>query len=221
MFRTLAFLSAALFAAVSDAVEVDSIDGFYLESRTCQVYTGPCFANAEFGLTGNDAIMAWHIESGRHIGTDLAGLSVVVVVHADRTLASAGIGDAGHVKSVIFVNDKADAAQRQALVDFAKSQIGKAGLAVMRVESMPIHMSLDRATLEGRLEAGRVVKMVTRKARPGDCICSNEVAYYPPLASVTNFVPGVAKEAEFSGRGLGTQWSMPDSRSSYMGLFSF
>ena len=119
------------------------------------------------------------------------------------------------------MNDKADAAQREALVDFAKSQIGKAGLAVVRVESMPIHMSLDRSTLEGRLEAGRAVKMVTRKARPGDCICSNEVAYYPPLASVTNFVPGVAREAEFSGRGLGTQWSMPDSRSSYMGLFSF
>jgi enamine deaminase RidA (YjgF/YER057c/UK114 family) len=221
MLRTLTSFLAASVASALSAAGTGSIEGFYLESRTCQVYTGPCFANAEFGLTGNDAIMAWHIEQGVHAGVDLSNRSVVVVLHADRTLASAGIADAKVVRSVIFVDDQADAGQREALIDFAKAQTGKAGLAVARVEPLPIQMTLDRFTLEGRLQAGNVVKMATRKAKPGDCICSNEVAYYPPLANVTNFVPGVAKEAAFSGRGLGTQWSVPDSRSVYMGLFSF
>jgi hypothetical protein len=206
---------------VASVVQAESISGFYMESRTCQVYTGPCFANAEFGLTGNDAIMAWHIEEGSQANVNVAGLSVVVVVHTNETLASAGIEGVKEVKSVVFVDERADALQRVALVDFAKSQIGKAAKSIARVESSPITMSLERGTLEGRLDAGKFVKMVTRRARPGDCICSNEVAYYPPLASLTNFAPGVATEAQFAGRGLGTQWSFPESRSSYMGLFAF
>lgn len=226
MLRTLFLMHACAFvfslsAAVAQAEKTDKIEGFYLESRTCQVYTGPCFANSEFGLTGNDAIMAWHIQKGSHAESDLTGLSVVVVLHAGETLASGGLDAATQLKSVVFVDDKATESQRVALLDFAKRQAGKAGHAVVRVESLPIKMSFDDLSLEGRLEAGNVVKMATRKARDGDCICSNEVAYYPPLASVKFFAPGVAKEAEFSGRGLGTQWSMPNSRSSYMGLFTF
>lgn len=222
MLRTFAFLGVVFAAAVSPAIADDvAVKGFYLESRTCQVYTGPCFANAEFGLTGKDAIMAWKVDEGVRDGVSLAGLSVVAVIHASDTLASAGIGDAKEVKSVLLVDDKADPAQHAALVAFAREQTGKAGQSVVRVQSMPIHMALDRATLEGRLEAGKVVKMATRKARPGDCICMNEVAYYPPLASVESCVPAVSKEAEFSGRGLGTQWSVPDSRGAYMGLFEF
>jgi hypothetical protein len=65
------------------------------------------------------------------------------------------------------------------------------------------------------------VKLSTRKAKPGDCICSNELAFYPPLAKVDRFVPGVSLEAEYKGRGLGTSWSTPDSRSSYMGEFVY
>jgi len=222
MLRTVSFLWATFFAGVvASAADGETLRGFYLESRTCQVYTGPCFANAEFGLTGNDAIMAWHIEEGNFAGSDLGGMSVVVVLHADRTLAAAGIDDAREVKSIVYVDEKADDVRRAALVEFAKHQTGKAGRAVVRVESLPITMSLDTSTLEGRLQAGQAVTMVTRKARSGDCICSNEVAYYPPLANVTNFVPGVAREAQFSGRGLGTNWSIPESRSIYMGLFAF
>jgi hypothetical protein len=47
------------------------------------------------------------------------------------------------------------------------------------------------------------------------------MAFYPPLVKLTNFAPGVTVEGEFSGRGLGTNWSTPDSRSSYMGVFDY
>ena len=40
---------------VSAASAADDISGIYLETRTCQVYTGPCFANAETALAGKDA----------------------------------------------------------------------------------------------------------------------------------------------------------------------
>jgi hypothetical protein len=192
-----------------------------LETRTCQVYTGPCFANGEVGLAGKDAIMAWSIQRGQHQGVDLTGLNVVVVLNSSDTLGFGGINDAKRLKSVIVVDEQAKGRQREALIDFAREHAGRAGGAVVRVDVAPIEMSLDVAELKGKLAAGKNVKLVTRKANPGDCICSNESAYYPPLAAVENFVPGVTLEGEFTGRGLGSRWSTPDSRSAYMATFAY
>jgi len=205
---------------VQNICQAGDLRGTYLETRTCQVYTGPCFANSEIALTGKDAIMAWSIESGHHAGVDVSGLNVVLVLTADATLGFKGVNDARDVRSVVLVDTRANAAQRDALVGFARQQAGKAGETVVRVESTPIKMSLDVQTLTGSLVAGKEVKLVTRKAVPTDCICTNEVAYYPPLTHLENFVAGVSTEAEFKGRGLGSRWSMPNSRSAYMGLFA-
>ena len=57
------------------AVRAEQVSGTYLETRTCQVYTGPCFANAETGMAGREAVMAWNIEAGKKGNVDLAGLS--------------------------------------------------------------------------------------------------------------------------------------------------
>ena len=35
-----------------------AIKGDYIEARSADVYTGPCFANGEVGLVGNEAILA-------------------------------------------------------------------------------------------------------------------------------------------------------------------
>jgi hypothetical protein len=214
------FLIVAVLLMTSAALAGD-VSGLYLEARTCQVYTGPCFANGEVGLTGNDAIMAWSIDKGEQDGVDLAGLNVIVVLRADDTLAFGGIEEAEGLKSVILVDNKAKGKQRDALIAFAKQHSGKAGQAVVRVDAVPIEMSLDVAKLDGKLQAGKEVKLLTRKARPEDCICSNESAYYPPLAKLENFAPGVTIDGGFNGRGLGSRWSIPDSRSAYMATFAY
>jgi hypothetical protein len=82
-------------------------------------------------------------------------------------------------------------------------------------------MSLDKDELRGSLEAGKTLKLTTRKARPDDCICSNESAYYPPLVKLKTFVPGVTIEGYYKGRGLGSRWSTPGDRSSYMATFVY
>lgn len=216
------FLSlVAVVALAVPAAAADQISGTYLESRTCQVYTGPCFANAETALAGRDAVMAWNIESGKKNNVDLKGLSVVMVVSGNDTLAYQGVEDPTKLKSAIIVDSKASAEQRDALISFVKEHTGRAGKEVVRVDAVPITMSLDTAELKGNLQAGELVKLSTRKARPGDCICSNEVAFYPPLAQVERFAPGVSIEAEYKGRALGTTWSTPESRSSYMGEFVY
>jgi hypothetical protein len=202
-------------------IQAAEIAGQYLETRTCQVYTGPCFANAEMGLAGKDAIMAWSIREGVHNGVDLTGLTDVIALNCSTTLGHAGIDDAQNLKSVILVDEKADASQRDALIDFVKTHAGKAGQAAVRIASAPIEMVLNEAELQGKLTAGTEVQIETRKARPTDCICSNEVAFYPPLAQVEHFAPGVTSVGEFTGRGLGSRWSTPNSRSAYMGTFSY
>jgi hypothetical protein len=207
-----------MISAVSARAE---IRGHYLETRTCQVYTGPCFANGEMGLAGKDAVMAWSINEGRHNDVDLAGMNVVVALTSSTTLGHEGLNDGENLKSIVYVDQRASEAQRQALLDFARTHAGRAASNIVRVESSPIEMSLNEAELQGRLQAGKDVQVMTRKARPSDCICSNEVAFYPPLAKVETCVAGVTSVGEFHGAGLGSRWSTPESRSAYMARFAY
>lgn len=206
-------------AAVSDS---PAISGDYVESRTCDIYTGPCFANAQVGLTGQQAIMAWSIDQGSHNGVDLAGMKVVLAVLASDSLAKNGGMDVNPiaVKSVILVDERASQAQREALVEFAKLR-GDVGNCVTRVSSMPIEMTIDHVTMAAKLQAGKEACLVTRKLAKGDCVCSNEEIYYPPLAEVDNYSPAYAVDAGFNGKGLGVRWSNRKSRSAFLATFEY
>src|SRR2546422_8758291 len=56
-----------------------AIRGDYVEVRSVDVYTGPCFANAEVGLTGDQAILAWRVKEGSWQGVKLDGLTLVAL----------------------------------------------------------------------------------------------------------------------------------------------
>ena len=85
--KTLIFVSILTLAASSlFAGNTPAISGDYLEVRSCDVYTGPCFANAEMNLTGKEGMMFWAVREGNWNGTSLKGLGVMVVVRTDATL---------------------------------------------------------------------------------------------------------------------------------------
>src|SRR5947208_16354634 len=63
-----------------------SISGDYLEARTSDIYTGPCFANSEVNLAGKEAVVAWRVQQGAWRGVPVEGLSIVAVVRAAATL---------------------------------------------------------------------------------------------------------------------------------------
>src|SRR5690242_10793422 len=115
-----AAVAACLFAAGISVSAHGAIKGDYLDVRSADVYTGPCFANAEVGLEGKQAILAWRVSQGSWQGVSLDGLSVVAVVQASATL-----GDPYHdpypAKSILIVDERANTEQLQALVQFAKS----------------------------------------------------------------------------------------------------
>ncbi len=199
-----------------------SINGDYVEARTADVYTGPCFANSEIGLVGQLAVFGWKVSNGSWNGVDLNGLSVVGVVRASSTL-----GDVYHtaypVKSVLIVDDRANAEQRLALQSFAKHMGGDLLQQVVRVDFEPISLGFendDIHSMKATLTAGKLAKIETRAMAAGDHICRNEEVWYKPLTELTHAMPAVAVAHQFRGEGLGTTWSSPDKRSAFIGSFS-
>jgi hypothetical protein len=221
-----AMCAVSLSSARSIAADADSsteIRGNYLETRTCDVYTGPCFANAQTGLTGQQAIMAWNIEAGSHASLDLSGLNVVLIVRAADTL---GFGEAvaaksDSVKSVILVDERANDAQQTALAEFAKQHAGCVAGEVVRVARVPIEMSIDHDESVGSLKAGEEAHLVTRKLTHRDRCCTNEDVFYPPLAEVDCSEPAFTIDGGFAGRGLGQTWSNPRTRSAFLATFTY
>jgi len=212
----------AVAAGLVGVSEAAKIQGDYLESRSCDVYTGPCFANAELGLAGRQAVMAWGIESGSFDGVDLSGLKVVVAVRSADTLGfGVGIQVRNELnKSVILLDQRANTDQQKALEDFARSKAGATLGEVVRVASLPIEMKLDHIDMVAKLKAGDEVAMETRKLAKGDCVCTNEQIYYPPLTEVENSEPAYTLSNSFRGRGLGSKWDLNLSRSSFLATFS-
>jgi hypothetical protein len=221
---TVAGLAGATIAARSHQApaQPSKLSGDYVEVRSCDVYTGPCFANAEMYLGGREAIMAWSIRSGALDGVKLDGLKVVAVVEADDTLGDVHkFPQAAH--SVLIVDQSADAAQRDALVRFAKSKAADVLGETVNVQVAPMSVEFpDECSSRGCsvVHAGDLVNIQTRCLGGKDHVCGNEELYYPPLTTVTDARPAFTLAGAFSGKGLGTTFNEANRRSAYLATFT-
>src|SRR5262249_59969486 len=142
----------------SSDLSAAGLSGSYVEARTCDVWTGPCFANAEVNLDGKHAVLGWKIKKGSFDNVSLDGLSVVAVVAASDTL---GVAQAGQAKAVLIVDRRASSAQRDALLRLAKSQAGALLRNVVRGQSGAIEPTARpgqndaRVVLNARVAEGR------------------------------------------------------------------
>jgi hypothetical protein len=210
----------ALLGAVSPAFAAE-ISGEYLEARTCDVYTGPCFANGEIGIAGKEAVMAWRVDEGKWAGEDLSGLGVALVIKANDTLGFGGsfYVNPDKITAVIVVDDKATGKQKEALVDFVKNNTTKLTTDVVKVESAPISLTNDHLSGKGIFTAGKLAKIETRALAKGDCVCSNESVIYPPLSKVDNAHPAYTLNMTFDGKGLDRTWTTVNKRSAFLATF--
>ena len=219
--RNAAFLSVAclLFFAVS--LSAQQLRGDYIETRSTDVYVAQCFANGEVGLTGNFALMAWHVEEGAWKGVKLDGLTIAAAVRARATLGDP-YGDPYPAQAVLMVDNAANPAQRQALIALAHHEGGRLLENIVRVEYVPVVLDVPADLHEGGaiLRAGHLATIVTRPLNHHDHICGNETNYYPPLASVEHAMSAVALTDEFQGEGLDSHWTSHGRRSAYIGRFS-
>jgi hypothetical protein len=220
MHRLLSLLGVAL--ALSAAGQAAQIQGDYIETRSADVWTGPCFANSETGLTGREAILAWRVEKGAWNGVPLDGLSVVGVVKASATLGDP-FASPYPAKAVMIVDEAATPEQRSALLDFAR-EMGSGILdTVVQTEVAPIRLAVrhDREhQAAATLQAGRFAEVQTRTVGEKDRHCGNEETYYAPLAATEHAMPAVAVVDRFSGDGLGVSWTTHDKRNAFVGSFA-
>jgi hypothetical protein len=200
-----------------------TVTGDYVEIRSCDVYTGPCFANGEMGLTGREAVLAWSVREGSWQGAKLDGLRVLAVVRADGTL-----GDVRRYrrsgKAVLIVDAKADPKQREALAGLAKRLAGPLLHEVVRVETAPIEIEVHPKSCPNdgcsHVRAEGLVEIQTRCLSGNDHVCGNEERFYPPLTTVDDSRPAFTVVGQFRGKGLGITFDEAGRRSAYLATFT-
>ncbi len=221
MRRPFIFCTAILFCASLGLGADAGIRGDYIEARNADVYTGPCFGNAEAGQVGDLAVMGWSIQKGSWDGVPLDGLSVVGVIRARGTLGQEGVYP---VRSVLIVDSRANDQQRAALRSLAERMGGDLFSNVVRVAYAPIRFSLKNNNLHTAtaiLDADGFARIETRALLTSDDICHNEETFYPPLARLDHAMPAFTVANRFEGSGLGTTWSSPGKRSAFVGSFHY
>jgi hypothetical protein len=211
----LAALAVVLLAGSAPAAVVS---GKYVEARTCDVWTGPCYANAEMSLSGKNAVIGWMIDKGSFDGVKLDGLGVVAVIAARDTL---GQRQSGKSKAILIVDKNASKAQKEALVKLAKKQGGDLVGEVLAVQSEKVELEICECSEGGcaKLSAGKA-KIETRCLNAQhDKVCGNESAYYEPLVKGVKAKAAMATEHSYQGKGIGSTWKDSNRRGAYLGTF--
>jgi hypothetical protein len=233
MRKPLAVLCGAMVLAISGAARGAEIRGDYVEARTADVYTGPCFSNAEVFIVGNQAVMAWKVTEGSYKGVDLAGLSVAAAVRGSTTFSE---DKPELATAVLIVDEKADSRQHDALVAMARSLGGERLKNVTAVKTARIGMKIEdhanaaKAAAHARhgmpqaprasFWAAGLAQIVTRPLDERDHACGNEEVAYPPLSKGVEALPAYTLGHQFKGEGLNENWNDPNCRSSFVGHFA-
>jgi hypothetical protein len=226
----LCILLLGQFAGVASAA---GIRGDYVEARTADVFTGPCFSNAEVFIYGNHAVMAWKVTEGSWKGVNLRGLCVAAAVNGTTTFSQDRPEDAS---AVLIVDTLANSREREALIDMAKTLGGARLSHIASVTTARMSLKLeDHGTAGGApahpahgmpqapratFWAAGVAQIVTRPLDERDHACGNEVIAYPPLSNAVSTQPAFTLGHAFKGNGLDTRWDDPNCRSSFVGHFS-
>jgi hypothetical protein len=220
MYRRMPLLLVIFLFGVSLSVAAQQIRGDYVETRSADVYTGQCFANGEVNLVGNQAILAWRVQSGSWNGVPLDGLSVAAAVRANATLGDP-YADPYPAQSVLLVDDQASPQQRAALEAFARHMGGELLKNVEQVIAAPVELEVNEQRHGAALlRAGKFATVQTRSLGDKDHLCGNEVTFYPPLTQLAHSMPAVAVTDQYSGPGLGVDWDLHGKRSAFVGTFA-
>ena len=207
-----------LLAVPSMASDGNSLSGVYVEARTAEVFTGGCLMSSEAETTGRQAVLAWKVDRGSVNGVSLEGLAVIAAVVGDKNLGIHEIGGAKPVsRTALFVDDRASAPQRTALLGMAKKLSGDLMGTIVSITSAPIQF--DDKGHEIGVIAPKIALNVGKHAEH-NAGCGAE-QWFHPLASVSDATIGMTNENSFTGSELGSKWSDPDKVSAFFGRFSY
>jgi hypothetical protein len=209
---------ASLMAAPLLAGGRGTVSGTYVEARTAEVFTGGCIMNSEAETMGRQAVLAWKVGRGSFNGTTLDGLSVVAALAGDRNLGMPEMGgESPEVRSAVFVDHRANPAQRLALVAMVHELSHGLVGTIVQVAPAPIEFA-DHGS-EIAVSAPNVTLEVN-KHMTHDPTCGAQ-QWFHPLAAVSEATIGVADQHLFTGSALGEKWSDPNKRSAFFWTFTY
>jgi hypothetical protein len=130
------------------------IEGQLLEVCTCNTVC-PCWVGVVPDGGTCDGVIAWQVEKGDINGINVSGLTVAVVAHIP------GIAVAGNWSAALYVDDKATAAQKSALLDAYSGKLGGslagvAGLVGNLVGTESVSISAVAKNGKGTLKIGDI-----------------------------------------------------------------
>ena len=134
------------------------LEGAYTENCNCEVVC-PCVASAFAAPATYDrctAMFAWHIESGEVDGTDVSGLSVVLVLDTPRQMLE------GDWRLGMFMDDRASEEQAEKLGGIFSGQMG--GPLANLVPLISENLGMEVASIE-HIDDG-----LRHRVRVGDAI---------------------------------------------------
>jgi hypothetical protein len=226
-------LCVGLLAYSASFASAAGIRGDYVEARTADVFTGPCFSNAEVFIYGNHAVLAWKVTEGSWKGVDLRGLCVAAAVNGTTTFSE---DQPEKATAVLIVDTKASGCQREALIDMAKTLGGARLTRVTSVTTAKMSLKLEDHSMSARdvshaahgmpqserasFWAAGLARIVTRPLDERDHACGNEVVAYSPLSRSVSAQPAYTLGHVFEGNGLDNRWDDPNCRSSFVGHFA-
>lgn len=213
--------SPALAAGGAPAAAVTSptVSGTYVEARTAEVFAGGCIMNSEAETMGRQALLAWRIDRGQVAGVSIDGLAVVAALSGTHNLGMREMGGEAPtlVKALMYVDERATAAQRDALVAMVKTAIGDLALRVVDVQAVPI--SFERSPHAAAVLAGDATLQVEAHIHH-DPSCG-AMQWFQPLSLGATAEAGLTRNQTFTGQELGSRWQQIDKRSAFVGTFAF
>jgi hypothetical protein len=206
----------AMAGTVSLAAGGSSVSGQYVEARTAEVFTGGCIMGSEAETMGKQAVLAWKVDRGSVNGVSIDGLAVVAALAGDVNLGLHEIGGStATVRSVLYVDERANAVQRMALVSLANDMTKRIG-TIVQVQPAPITFTDAGASIH--VATSNIALDVTKEINH-DPTCGAQ-QWFTPLAATDHSHMGQTDQNAFTGASLGTKWSDPNKRSAFFGTFS-
>ena len=174
--------------------------------------------NGEAGTAGREALLVWKVDRGSFDGVPLNGLAVVAAIAGDQNLGIREIGGAATpTRAAIFVDERANPAQRAALISLAKQHSNGMVSTVVELTPTTIQFADEPAAIK---VSAKSLRLTVEKEMNHDPSCGSR-QWFHPFADVSDAMMGTTSENVFNGAALGTKWSDPNKRSSFFGTFAY
>ena len=192
------FLISCLFSvAVSSGV----ITGQYLEARSVNVYAGACHFGSEYVDGGKEATIVWNIDQGVWKGVSLEGLTIVVVVSAQKNLDI----DSETRRSVLYITNKANQLQQGKLIDWFKQNHME--MLGQLAETQVVAIDYQKNGISYDVTVGKILSLSAIELPCHNCTQPRQI-WYTPLSKISNAAIGKSTIYSYQDKLLSVQWEI-------------